>query len=185
MDDLKIIDLFNLRSEDAISKTREKYGTYINSIIYGLLRSFHDTEEIANDTYLGLWQSIPPARPKDLKAYIAAIARKKAMDKLDYFTAQKRNTNLTVLIDELEEVLPGRDSPEDTISTKETLNEINIFLSGLTVRDRYVFLRRYWFGDTVKEIAEKSGCSEATVKNTLFKTRKKLKCYLEKAGVKL
>ena len=77
MDDLKIIDLFNLRSEDAISKTREKYGTYINSIIYGLLRSFHDTEEIANDTYLGLWQSIPPARPKYLKAYIAAIARKK------------------------------------------------------------------------------------------------------------
>ena len=110
---------------------------------------------------------------------------KKAMDKLDYFTAQKRNINLTVLIDELEEVLPGQDSPEDTISTKETLNEINIFLSGLTVRDRYVFLRRYWFGDTVKEIAEKSGCSEATVKNTLFKTRKKLKCYLEKAGVKL
>ncbi len=185
MDDQKIIELFNRRDGEAIRKTQEKYGSYINTVIGGLLKSLPDIEELANDTYMGLWQSIPPANPRNLKAYIAAVARQKAMDKLDYLTAQKRNANLTMLIDELDEAIPDSQRTEDTVTAIETADEINFFLSGLASHDRYIFLRRYWFGDSINQIAEKTGVSDSQVKNSLFKTRKQLKKYLKKAGVKL
>lgn len=175
-----IIELLERRDETGLALLKEKYADYCYSIIYGLLRDHQQTEEALSDVWLAIWNSIPPARPLRLRAYLAKTARNTALHYLRYDNAQKR-TAVTVLLDELAECIPDPKSMEDG-ELKELLRQ---FVNSLEPEAQRIFLRRYWFGSTVGELAKASHCSENRITGILFRTRKKLRKLLEKEGYEL
>ena len=178
MQDGEIIELYFSRNENAIRETSAKYGKLAMSIAYNILRSPEDAEECVNDTYLGAWNSIPPARPNNLRAFICKIARNLSLDKLKYNTAAKRSPELTVSLSELEEVIS-----DDKVSDSGELSDIiSAFLRLQKPDARNVFIRRYWFNESSAEIAERYSFSESKVKSILFHTRNRLREYLRKEG---
>ena len=182
MDDRTLIELYNQRNESAISETQIKYGRYCFSIAYAILNSNEDSEECVNDTYLKVWNSIPPHAPTLFSAFIGKITRNTAIDRYLALRAQKRNSGVELAIDELSECLS--DTNEGDISDELALkNAINSFLEALPKRDRVVFMRRYWFASSVKDIAEKLSLSESNVKVILMRTREKFKKHLENEGI--
>lgn len=182
MEDQDIIALYFARSERAIGKTQEKYGRMLQSIALGILRSRSDAEECENDTYLQAWNSMPPARPSVLSAFLSRITRNLSLDRYDKLHAQKRGGGeIPLILDELSECIPDRSS-DDLTGEKELSETIDQFLSGLSRESRVIFMRRYWFGDTVKEIALKGGFGLSKVKMSLSRSRKELKKVLEKEG---
>jgi len=185
MEDKEIINLYFERSESAIQETAVKYGGYLSAIAYRILRCEDDVEEVVNDTYHGAWRSIPPKRPDVLKLFLAKIARNIAIDRLEYRLAQKRNTDRDVLLSEIEELVPSRMDVEESWSSREIGETINRFLGTLDRRTRTIFLARYWYAYSIREISERMHLSESNVKNSLFRTRKKLRAYLEEKGVVL
>ena len=183
MDDEKIIDLYWARSEQAIYETDQKYGAMCRRLAGNLLRNDEDAAECVNDTYHGLWETIPPVRPQRLSAYIAKITRNLAMKRLTYRNAEKR-TAVTVSFEELEECIPAAQTPERRLEGRVLTDALERFLDTLDRESRQIFLRRYWFFDSVDQIAEKLGVSQSKVKTRLFRTRNKLKVFLEKeAGI--
>lgn len=177
MDDTRIIDLYFKRSQDAVTQTDIKYGGYLNTLIYNILRNTSDTEEIKNDTYLGAWNAIPPTRPDNLKHFLAKIARNLSFNRLDYIMSGKRHAILT----ELDECIPDKKCETETELEAKELGEIlNRFLETLDKSSCAVFLARYFYCLTYEEIAEKYGCSHRQAKYTVSKTRNKLKSFLEK-----
>lgn len=182
MDDSRILDLFWQRSESAIDSVNAKYGPMCRSIAMNLLRSEEDAEECVNDTYHGLWNTIPPERPEKLSPYIAKITRNLAMKRLTYRNAAKRAV-LTVSFEELNECIPGGSEPEKILEERELTRLLEQFLSTLDRDSRNLFLRRYWFFDSVREIARGFGIPEGTVKTRLFRLRNQLKAYLEEAQI--
>lgn len=183
MNDKEIIDLYFARSESAITETAVKYGAYLNTIAYRILHSEDDTEEVVNDTYHGAWRTIPPNRPDVLKLFLARIARNIAIDRLEYRLARKRNSDMDVLLSEVADVLPDQKDVEDVWAARELGETINRFLGTLDERSRVIFVSRYWYAYSIREIAEKLDISESHVKNTLFRTRKKLRARLQEEGV--
>lgn len=183
MEDKEIIALFFSRSESAITETAQKYGHYLTSVAYRILNNTDDTEEVVNDTYYQAWRTIPPKQPNVLKLYLARIARNSAIDKMEYKLAKKRNSDMAVLLSEVSEMLPTEFDLEAYCESREIGEQINQFLGTLDARSRTVFLSRYWYAYSVREIAEKMDLSENHVKNLLFRTRKKLKKTLEERGV--
>lgn len=183
MNDKEIIDLYFARSESAITETAVKYGAYLNTIAYRILHSEDDTEEVVNDTYHGAWRTIPPNRPDVLKLFLARIARNIAIDRLEYRLARKRNSDMDVLLSEVADVLPDQKDVEDVWAARELGETINCFLGTLDERSRVIFVSRYWYAYSIREIAEKLDISESHVKNTLFRTRKKLRARLQEEGV--
>ena len=182
MEDLEIIGLLFQRSDAAISALQQKFGGLCRSIITNILTDSRDVEECTNDTYLRIWNSIPPQRPSRLDSYLARIARNVALDRYDYNTASMRHTGLTLAYEELALYLPSRDQETDTVEFQTFLNR---FLRGLPKTSRMMFLRRYWYGENVGEIATAFGYSEEKVKSTLFRTRKKLREAMIKEGIYL
>lgn len=181
MDDEKIIKLFFDRSESAIKETDKKYGRFCNYIANHILRNFEDAEECVNDTYLALWNLIPPNNPDDLRAYIGALARNTALNRYDFNNAAKRSAITDTVLDEFCECISSDEPPLiDEIFFKELINK---FLASLDKRSRTVFMQRYWYLCSVKEISSLLGMSEANVKVTLHRTRNKLKEILEKEGI--
>ena len=176
-----IIELLERRSELGLELLKENYTSYCYTIIYRLLQDHEQTEEALNDVWLQIWNSIPPARPRQLRAYLAKTARNAALHYLRYNDAQKRS-GATVLLDELAECIPDPNWGRDTNDLKELLRN---FVSGLEHEERQIFLRRYWYGADIREIAKDRGCTENRITGILFRTRKKLKKYLEKEGYKL
>ena len=183
MNDKEIIDLYFARSESAITETAVKYGAYLNTIAYRILHGEDDTEEVVNDTYHGAWRTIPPNRPDVLKLFLARIARNIAIDRLEYRLARKRNSDMDVLLSEVADVLPDQKDVEDVWAARELGETINRFLGTLDERSRVIFVSRYWYAYSIREIAEKLDISESHVKNTLFRTRKKLRARLQEEGV--
>ena len=183
MNDKEIIDLYFARSESAITETSIKYGAYLSTIAYRILHSEDDAEEVVNDTYHGPWRTIPPNRTDILKLFLARIARNIAIDRLEYRLAQKRNSDLDVLLSEVADVLPDRKNVEDAWSAQEVGESINRFLGTLDAQSRIIFVSRYWYAYSIREIAEKLDISESHVKNTLFRTRKKLRARLQEEGI--
>ncbi len=181
MDDKRIIDLFFDRNENAIKETQTKYGKLCFKIAHNILRNREDAQEIENDTYLALWQRIPPARPENFTAFICRIARNIAMKKYEYNTADKRSGSV-VSWSELEESIPDNAFAAE-IEDARIGELINSFLRGQKEDARNVFIRRYYFGDDILEIAENFAFSESKVKSMLFHTRNKLKTYLIENGV--
>ena len=180
-DDQKIIELYINRSEQALSETAGKYGRYCLSIAYGILHSHEDAQECVSDAYLTAWNAIPPRRPNDLGTYLGKITRNLSIDRLRTRSREKRGGGDTPLaLEELEEVVAGSDSPENEAVRKELIASLNRFLGELTTEERYVFLRRYWYLDSLAGIAENTGFSGSKVASMLFRLRGRLKKQLIK-----
>ena len=183
MEDKQIIELYFARNEAAISETDKKYGAYCRAVAYRILEDRLDSEEVANDTYLRLWNSIPPQRPDPLRPYVGRISRNLALDVYDAKHAQKRN-GVTLALEELSECLPSDDGREigESAALRDLLSR---FISSLPERERIIFVRRYFHLYPIAEIAHDLGMKESTTAMTLSRTRAKLRKYLEKEGVAL
>ena len=177
MTDSDIIRLFFARDERAISETREKYGRYCMTIARDILGNEQDAEECVSDTYLKVWNSIPPDSPDSFKAYIAAITRRLSINRYHSQRAAKRNRELEVAFEELEDCIPAPEEAADDLP--ELLNE---FLGGLKPADRRLFIRRYWYAMMPAELAEREGMGVNAVTVKLYKTRNKLRKFLEERG---
>lgn len=184
MEDSKIIELFFARNEDAIKHTDDTYGRRLYHLADNIVRNGQDAEESVSDTYLKAWETIPPHSPKYFFAYIAKICRHFALDKLDWNNAEKRNAEVVSLTQEMELCIPDTERDRD-LAGKELGMILDAFLRTLTPENRVVFMRRYWYVDTIAEIAARYGISESAVQMRLNRTRAKLCTYLEKEGVRV
>lgn len=183
MEEQKIIELYWNRDESALTETDRKYGMYCRSIAWNILHSQEDSEECVNDTYLRAWNTIPPQRPARLNMYLAKITRNLAFDRYKAQMAQKRGgSEITVILDELAECVAGGESVEDAFLAKELAEAIGSFVRGLSEREANVFVRRYFFAETAKQIGTRYSLSANNVTVILSRTRQKLKEYLKKEG---
>lgn len=181
LEDSQIITLYFRRSEQAIQETDNKYGHYCFQIASRILLSPEDGEECVSDTYLTAWNSIPPTRPASLAPYLGKITRHIALDRWRRRFAQKRGGGETALaLEELEECLPGKDTPEEALHRKEFRAGLNRFLGSLPEQERVIFVSRYWYLRSIREISEGTGLSEGSIKTRLFRTRSKLRTFLQK-----
>ncbi len=183
MDDSSIIKLFWQRDEKAVLELQSKYEKLIIKILKNILTSDEDVEECVNSTYLSVWNSIPPQSPDDLCAYTCKIAKRHSINKIKYNCAYKRKANLADSLHELEDCLPSDENIEDIVSAKELTNAINDFLHIQNQLDCNLFVRRYWYSDSIESIAKFYGINKKTVATKLFRTRKKLKIYLIEEGL--
>ncbi len=182
MDDSQLIQLYFERSEEAINKTKIKYGNFCFCIANTILKSKEDAEECESDAYLRVWNAIPPQKPSMLKSYLGKIVRNLALQRYEYYSAQKRNTELEIAFSELEECIVGLKGVEGQYDADDLGRSVNCFLHTIDRESRIIFVRRYWYTDSIKEIAVRFGISESKVKSSLFRTRNKLKVYLQKGG---
>ena len=182
MEDIKIIELYLERNELAITETDLKYGRLCHSIAYNILNNASDSEECVNDTYNGVWNAIPPTRPNNFMAFVCKIARNLSLKRLEYLTREKRSENMLISLNELESVLPDQ-SYDPNISDEAVGRLINRFLLEQKEDIRNVFIRKYFFFNSIKEISKRYSFSESKVKNMLFNTRNRLKDYLTKEGI--
>lgn len=183
MDDERIVDLYWKRDETAINETKAKYGNYCYSIAYNILKNYEDAEECENDTYLEAWRTIPPQKPKILSAYLGTITRRKSIDKWRKKTTEKRDGELQLSLQEFEYYLSDDKSINDEIIAEEMAKKISEFLRTLPEKECNVFLRRYWYFDSITEICNRYGYGQSKVKMMLKRTREKLFSYLEKEGM--
>ena len=184
MDDSKIIELFFARNEDAIKHTDDTYGRRLFHLADNIVHNDQDAEESVNDTYMKAWDTIPPQRPEHFFAYIAKICRNFALKRIDWQKAKKRNAEVVTLTQEMENCIP--DTYRDMEADERELGRIlDAFLRTLTPENQMVFLRRYWYVDTIAEIAVRYGISESAVQMRLNRTRSKLAMYLTKEGIKV
>ena len=184
MDDLSIIELYFARDEQAIKETDAKYGKLCHSIAYNILNNNEDSEECVNDTYIGVWNTIPPTRPNNFMAFVCRITRNLSLKRIEAMARQKRSQATIVSLDELAEVLPD-ESIADGISDEDIGKAISDFLRNEKEDVRNVFIRKYYFFDSIGDIAKRYGFTESKVKNMLYHTRNKLKEYLIKEGVEI
>lgn len=184
MDDRLIINLFNERSENAISETAAKYGKYCHSIAFNILNNEEDTEECVNDTYMKAWEVIPPQIPEKLSAFLGKITRNLAISKYRHNNTQKRGGGQVALVlEELAECIPAENNTEQVVADKLFVEALNAFLEELSEEKRKIFMQRYWYLRPVAEIAQEFSVSESKVKMTLLRTRNTLKLFLEKEGI--
>lgn len=182
MEDTKIIELYFARSEEAICQTDAAYGRKLFSLADRILQNDQDSEEAVSDTYMKTWETIPPHRPTYLFAYLAKICRHFALGKLDWKKAAKRSAEVVSLTEEMALCIPDRQQ-EAEMTDKEIGRALNTFLEGLSQESRVIFLRRYWFCDTIAEIADRYAISESKVKMRLKRTRDHLADYLHREGI--
>ena len=178
MEDEKIIDLFFVRSEQGIRELDIKYGKVCHNLSYHIVGSRRDAEECVNDAYLGAWNAIPPAKPNPLLSYIVKIVRNISLKIYYRKEAAKRNSIYTIAMQEIEACITDQNTVEDEIEARELARIIENFLDTLTVENRVIFMRRYWFSDSCKDIAERVGISEKNVSVRLALIRQKMKQYL-------
>lgn len=181
IEDHEIIELFAARDENAVAEVKEKYGGLCRSVALSILRSPEDAEECVNDVYISLWNNIPPA-PSNLKAYICRMAKNLSLKRLEYNSAEKRNSASKVSLSDLEGAMDDKKIAESE-ENAELGEIISRFLRSQKPDARNVFMRRYWLRESVKEIAARYSFSESKVKSMLFHTRSKLKKYLKKEGI--
>lgn len=183
MDDGKIIDMYFQRDEKAIDATDKKYGKLLRHISFGILASREDSEECVNDTYVNAWRAMPPTRPRFLRAFLSKIVRNISLNR---YIDNRRRTKMfssEAVFDEIAECIP--DSSGSFTDDIELREAINTFLGALGTTQRQVFVKRYFYMQTLKEIALEMKLSVANVKVNLMRTREKFKAYLEKAGIGL
>jgi len=183
MEDSEIIRLFFERSEQAIGELDKKYGAAATKTAANILHDRLDAEECVNDTYLGVWNSIPPQQPNPLVSYVCRIARNLAVSRLRSNAAVKRNSNFDLVLEELENFIPSGTDVEADYAYKELLEVIDRFLSTLNYDDRFLFVRRYWYADSVKDIAAMMNQRDARISLRLFRLREKLRIILKKEGL--
>ncbi len=180
LSDTDIVELYHNRSETAIAESQKKYGRYCHAVAERILRSPQDAEECVSDTWMAAWSAMPPERPTRLGGYLAAITRHIALDRMDRMHAQKR-CGVVEVSEEFWECVP--DSAESIADAVIFRERINAFLHSLDRRTRIIFMQRYWYICSIREIAERMGMTENNVKVILHRTREKFKQFLEKEGI--
>ena len=183
LDDNAIIELYWARNETAISETQTKYGGYLHTIAYNILANSEDSDECVNDTYFRAWGSMPPNRPVKLSAYLGTIVRNLAI------TVFRKKGNLSnggsqyaLSLDELAECVSGGETPPEKAEAGLLSRSISSYLRTVSAEARDIFLCRYYFCDSISDIAGYFGASETKIKSSLFRTRKGLRDYLRKEG---
>lgn len=183
MEDEQIVTLYWNRDEAAIQETQTKYDRYLTKIACNILADMEDSRESVNDTYLAAWNSIPPQRPSVLSAYLAKLTRRISIDRFRYRTRDKRRDSQYALsLSELDDCVSGGNTTEDIINVKLLADTIGIYLRLQSEEARNAFIGRYYFLDSLKEVAAYCGMSESKCKSLLYRTRVGLKEYLEKEG---
>ena len=185
MEDELIVELYLSRDEKAVKETAEKYGSHLRSLAYGIVEDSRTAEECENDTYLEAWQNIPPHEPrKYFYAFLARITRHIALNRCRDNKRLKRSAFLCEYTEEMEQCIPAP-SDEQNISDEELGKAINGFLAELTAEKRNVFIRRYWYMDSIADISKRFAISESKVKTMLFRCRERLREHLKKEGYTL
>lgn len=186
MEDIKIIERFWQRDETAIEQAKARYGGYCYTIALQILNNREDAAECENDTYFRVWESIPPDRPEHLRAYMGAVTRRLALDRWRTYHADKRGGGRMALsLEELGECVPAYSRVEELAERDELSRLISDFLRSLPRTEGDLFIRRYWYLDSIEGIADRYNFSESKVKMTLMRTREKLREYLEKEDLLL
>lgn len=185
MTDNEIVELYWQRSETAIKETEIKYGKLCRHIAMNILKNSEDADECVNDTYLGAWNAIPPQKPTVFSAYLCRITRNIALKKYGYSNAKKRSMQVEISLTELEDCVFGAKDIPYQFEAEHVAEVISDFLRTLSYENRNVFMRRYWFYDSISDISSRFAISESKVKSMLFRTRSKLKDYLMKEGIEL
>ena len=183
MEDKQIIKLFFARAEEAIQALKVRFGNTLYKIAMNILGNHHDAEETTNDTYLAIWNAIPPKEPEPLAPYVYRTGRNIALKRLEYLSAEKRNSRYDLSLDELGACLPDdNNDPEQALIVQEIADSINEFLEKDTTLNRYIFIRRYWYGDAVEDISKEVNIKSGAVSVRLNRIRTKLKEHLIKEG---
>ncbi len=183
MDDRTIIRLYWNRDEQAIPATAEKYGRYCGAIAKNIVGSMEDAEECVNDTYLQAWNSIPPHAPELLSAFLGKITRNLALNRYKHNTADKRGGGVvSAVLDELSELVSDAEDVGDALYEKELISAVNAFLGTLSQEKRRIFVSRYWYADSIADIASRFGKKEGAVSMTLNRLRRRLRDYLSERG---
>ncbi|MBR5524674.1 MAG: RNA polymerase sigma factor [Clostridia bacterium] len=184
MEDNRIVELFFARDEAALRLTREKYGRYLYAIAYGILQDAGDAQECENDTYLCAWQQIPPQQPRVLSAFLGAIARRQALDRYRHRHTAKRGGGVADLsLTELEECVPAGSTVYDGVESRELAAAISAFLHTLPEEECDLFLRRYWYMDSISALAQRYNCSQGRIRIWLMRTRRRLRDRLQQEGM--
>lgn len=183
IEDEKIIELFIERSEQGIQELDLKYGKVCRRLSYNIVNDRQDAEECVNDAYLGAWNTIPPEQPNPLLTYICKIVRNISLNSYYRKEAAKRSSHHTIAMEEIEACIINPNIVETEIEARELVRIIESFLDTLSVDNRVIFVRRYWFSDSCKDIAELVGLTEKNISVRLTRIRRKMKAYLEERGV--
>lgn len=177
MEDKEIIESYVSRDESALKMTSEKYGALCHKIAFNIIGNEEDAKECVNDAYFAVWKRIPPENPHSFMAFLSRIVRNISLDRLDYNTAACRNANMNVVLDEVSDFLPAKS--EDDSGLREAIDQ---FLEQQTKAARCVFVRRYFYCDSMTEIASRYGMTESAVKSLLYRVRRRLADFLKKGG---
>ena len=186
MEDLQIIELYWQRQEAAIEATAQKYGDFLFGLAWNILHCRGDADECVNDTYLKAWNAIPPQRPSAFRVWLGCITRNLSLDRWRQIRSEKRGgEEMDLLLGELDGCVPDGRGVEQTLEDREIAAAISRFLRTQSQTNRAIFLRRYWYGQSLRDIAITLGCSEGMVKSSLFRSRGALRAFLEKEGIAL
>ncbi len=185
MDDKQIIELYFERNEQAIKETETKYGAFCHRIAMNILGIHEDAEECVNDTYYSVWKQIPPTVPEVFKVYLGRITRNLSISRFRAMRAKKRYSSMEIMLSELNDCVPSSSNVEQTIEVMQLSDYISEWLDSLPEEDCALFVRRYWFGDEVQELAKKCGITAAKMAQRMLRLRKSLKAALEQKGVAL
>lgn len=184
MDDASIVQLFWSRSEQALTAVSEKYGRFCHSIAHNILGSPEDAEECVNDAYLSLWNSIPPKRPSVIAPFLGRITRNLAINIYKKNHAEKRGSGeFALVLDDLSEVIQGSETADGELLQRELLDTVNSFLSSLSPEKRKIFVRRFWYADSIKDIAKRMNMTENNVSVTINRLKKQLRTLLVEGGL--
>lgn len=185
MDDKNIVDLYLQRDEMAVKETQTKYGSYCYTIANNILSIHEDAEECVNDTWVSAWNKIPPIIPKSLKAFLGKIVRDISLSRYRANHAMKRYSGMEIMLAELEECIPSEFDVQKKLDQQELSDLINGWLGSLSRVDRVLFIKRYYYGETVKDLAKLQACTENQMAQRMLKMRNNLKSFLIFKGVSL
>ena len=183
MDDQSIVELYLQRDENAIKESRNKYEAYCYSIAMNILSVAEDVEECINDTWISVWNRIPPVIPKSLKAFLGKLVRDISLSRYRAVHAKKRYNGMELILDELAECIPSEQDIQESLEQKELSGTVNGWLDSLPQEDRVLFVKRYYYGETVKQLSEMQSCTENQMAQKMMKLRNKLKAHLLSGGV--
>lgn len=185
MEDQQIIELYFRRDELALTETAKKYGIFCLRIAMNVLTVKEDAEECVNDTYHTAWNQIPPTKPDSFKAFLGRIVRNCSISKYRALHAKKRFNGLEIMLSELNDCVPAAEDVEQAVEAKELTGYINTWLESLKTEDRVLFVRRYWHGDEVRDLAKQCGIPATQMTQKLLRLRRRLKVFLTEKGVVL
>lgn len=185
MEDSMIIEMYRNRNESAIEETNKKYGSYCFTIANNILCNKEDSDECVNDTWLRTWNTIPPSIPYKFRTFLGKITRNLSFDRYKMKNAAKRSGEMLYILDELSECISSGSTADDELDMKLLSESINSFLKTLSERDRTVFLRRYFYAETVSNIADKTGITPNNTSAILSRTRNRLREHLSKEGFEI